>query len=158
MVLLSLQSRASPSRREEGSNDSIFIAIQRNSAANVGRLLQYSADPTSREAVPSRDGHAGRRRLHRRTAIEAAAAIRSANKSYVISSLAYITTACHRTPLAGSLEWSGLLILLGSLYGGFDDSNVNYSGRSRAMKGTSWYCVQSPMPFTYSERTPLQNC
>ena len=77
--------------------------------------------------------------------------IRSANKSYVISSLAYITTARHRTPLDGSLEWSGLLILLGSTYGGFDDSNVNYSGRSRAMKGTSWYCVQSPMPFTYSD-------
>ena len=74
VVLLLLQSRASPSRREEGSNDPIFIAIQRNSAANVRRLLQYSADPRSREAVPSREGHAGRRRLHRRTAIEAAAA------------------------------------------------------------------------------------
>ena len=73
-VLLLLQSRASPSRREEGSNDPIFIAIQRNSAANVRRLLQYSADPRSREAVPSREGHAGRRRLRRRTAIEAAAA------------------------------------------------------------------------------------
>ena len=74
VVLLLLQSRASPSRREEGSNDPIFIAIQRNSAANVRRLLQYSADPRSREAIPSREGHAGRRRLHRRTAVEAAAA------------------------------------------------------------------------------------
>ena len=73
-VLLLLQSRASPSRREEGNNDPIFIAIQMNSAANVRRLLQYSADPRSREAIPSREGHAGRRRLHRRTAMEAAAA------------------------------------------------------------------------------------
>ena len=68
----------------------------------------------------------------------------------MISLLEYITTARHRTPPAGSLEWSGLLILLGSTYGGFEDSNVNYSGRSKAMKGTPWYCVQSPMPFTYS--------
>ena len=74
VVLLLLQSRASPSRREEGSNDPIFIAIQMNSTANVRRLLQYSADPRSREAIPSREGHAGRRRLHRRTAMEAAAA------------------------------------------------------------------------------------
>ena len=74
VVLLLLQGRASPSRREEGSNDPIFIAIQRNSAANLRRLLQYSADPRSREAVPSREGYAGRRRLRRRTAIEVAAA------------------------------------------------------------------------------------
>ena len=73
-VLLLLQSRASPSRREEGNNDPIFIAIQMNSAANVRRLLQYSADPRSREAIPSREEHAGRRRLTRRTAMEAAAA------------------------------------------------------------------------------------
>ena len=73
-VLLLLHSRASPSRREEGNNDPIFIAIQMNSAANVRRLLQYSADPRSREAIPSREGHAGRRRLTRRTALEAAAA------------------------------------------------------------------------------------
>ena len=73
-VLLLLHSRASPSRREEGNNDPIFIAIHMNSAANVRRLLQYSADPRSREAIPSREGHAGRRRLTRRTALEAAAA------------------------------------------------------------------------------------
>ena len=73
-VLLLLHSKASPSRREEGNNDPIFIAIQMNSAANVRRLLQYSADPRSREAIPSREGHAGRRRLTRRTALEAAAA------------------------------------------------------------------------------------
>ena len=52
VVLLLLQSRASPSRREEGSNDPIFIAIQRNSAANVRRLPQYS-------------GIRGRERLYR---------------------------------------------------------------------------------------------
>ena len=74
IVLLLLQYRASPSRREEGSNDPIFVAIQMSSAENVHRLLQYSADPRSREAVPSREGHAGRRRLRRRTAMEAAAA------------------------------------------------------------------------------------
>ena len=45
-----------------------------SSAENVRRLLQFSADPRSREAVPSREGHAGRRRLKRRTAMEAAAA------------------------------------------------------------------------------------
>ena len=73
-VLLLLHSRASPSRREEGNNDPIFIAIQMNSAVNVRRLLQYSADPRSREATPSREGHAGRRRLIRRTALDAAAA------------------------------------------------------------------------------------
>ena len=67
------KSRASPSRREEGSNDLIFVAIQMSSAESVHRLLQYSADPRSREAVPSRERHAGRRRLRRRTALEAAA-------------------------------------------------------------------------------------
>ena len=72
-VSLLLQHRASPSRREEGGNDPIFVAIQHSSAENVHRLLQYSADPRSREAVPSREGHAGRRRLRRRTALEAAA-------------------------------------------------------------------------------------
>ena len=74
IVLLLLQYRASPSRREEGSNDPIFVAIQMGSAENVRRLLQFSADPRSREAVPLREGHAGRRRLKRRTALEAAAA------------------------------------------------------------------------------------
>ena len=72
-VSLLLQHRASPSMREEGSNDPIFVAIQMSSAENVHRLLQYSADPRSREAIPSREGHAGRRRLRRRTAMEAAA-------------------------------------------------------------------------------------
>ena len=72
-VSLLLQHKASPSRREEGSNDPIFVAIQMSSAENVHRLLQYEADPRSREAVPSREGHAGRRRLRRRTALEAAA-------------------------------------------------------------------------------------
>ena len=61
------------SMREEGSNDPIFVAIQMSSAENVHRLLQYSANPRSREAIPSREGHAGRRRLRRRTALEAAA-------------------------------------------------------------------------------------
>ena len=74
IVSLLLQYRASPSRREEGSNDPIFVAIQMSSAENVHRLLQYSADPRSREAIPSGEGHAGRRRLRRRTAMEAAAA------------------------------------------------------------------------------------
>ena len=73
-VLLLLNSRASPSSREEGNNDPIFIAIQMNSAANVRRLLQFSADPRSREATSTREGHAGRRRLIRRTALDAAAA------------------------------------------------------------------------------------
>ena len=72
-VSLLLQHRASPSMREEGSNDPIFIAIQMSSAENVHRLLQYSANPRSREAIPSREGHAGRRILRRRTALEAAA-------------------------------------------------------------------------------------
>ena len=74
IVLMLLQHRASPSRREEGNNDLIFVAIQMNSAENVQRLLQFSADPRSREAIPTREGHAGRRRLMRRTALEAAAA------------------------------------------------------------------------------------
>ena len=73
-VMVLLQNRASPSRREEGNNDPIFRAIQMNSPANVCRLLQFSADPRSREAIPSREGHAGRRRLIRRTAMEAASA------------------------------------------------------------------------------------
>ena len=72
-VLLLLQNNASPSMREEGSNDPIFLAINMSSAENVHRLLQYSANPRSREAIPSREGHAGRRRLRRRTALEAAA-------------------------------------------------------------------------------------
>ena len=55
-VSLLLQHRASPSRREEGSNDPIFVAIQMSSAEKVHRLLQYSADPRSREAVPSNFG------------------------------------------------------------------------------------------------------
>ena len=72
-VLLLLQNNASPSLREERSNDPIFLAINMSSAENVHRLLQYSANPRSREAIPSREGHAGRRRLRRRTALEAAA-------------------------------------------------------------------------------------
>ena len=44
------------------------------SAENLRRLLQFSADPRSREAVPSPEGHGGRRRLKRRSALEAAAA------------------------------------------------------------------------------------
>ena len=74
IVLLLLQYKASPSRREEGGNDPIFVAIQMGSAENVRRLLQFSADPRSREAVPSPEGHGGRRRLKRRSALEAAAA------------------------------------------------------------------------------------
>ena len=38
-VSLLLQHRASPSRREEGSNDPIFVAIQMSSAENLHRLL-----------------------------------------------------------------------------------------------------------------------
>ena len=72
-VLLLLQNNASPTMREEGSNDPIFIAIDMSSAENVHRLLQYSANPRSREAIPTREEHAGRRRLRRRTALEAAA-------------------------------------------------------------------------------------
>ena len=45
IVLMLLKHRASPSRREEGNNDPIFVAIQMNSAENVHRLLQFSADP-----------------------------------------------------------------------------------------------------------------
>ena len=58
-VSLLLQHNASPSMREEGSNDPIFLAIQMSSAENVHRLLQYSANPRSREAIPCREGHAG---------------------------------------------------------------------------------------------------
>ena len=36
-----------PCRREEGSNDPIFVAIQMSSAENVHRLLQYTANPRS---------------------------------------------------------------------------------------------------------------
>ena len=71
VVSLLLRHNASPSMREEGSNDPIFLAIQMSSAENV-RLLQCSANPRSREAIPSREGHAGRRRLRRRSALEAA--------------------------------------------------------------------------------------
>ena len=60
-VLLLLQNNASPSMREEGSNDPIFLAIQMSSAENVHRLLQYSANPRSREAIPSREEHAPNR-------------------------------------------------------------------------------------------------
>ena len=75
-VSLLLQHRANPAGREDGNNDPIFVAIQMNSAENVYRLLQYSADPRSREAVPSREGYAGRRRLlRRRSALEAAASL-----------------------------------------------------------------------------------
>ena len=73
VVLLLLQNNASPSMREEGSNDPIFVAIDMSSAENVHRLLQYSANPRSREVIPTREGHAGRRRQRRRTALEAAA-------------------------------------------------------------------------------------
>ena len=76
VVSLLLQHRANPSRREEGGNDPIFLAIQMNSAENIHRLLQYNANPRSREAVPSEDGSGGRRRiLRRRTALEAAASL-----------------------------------------------------------------------------------
>ena len=75
-VSLLLRHGASPSRREEGNNDPIFVALRVNSAESVHRLLQYSADPRSREAIPSREGYAGRRRLlRRRTALEAAASL-----------------------------------------------------------------------------------
>ena len=75
-VSLLLQHRANPSRREEGGNDPIVLAIQSNSAENVHRLLQDSADPRSREAVPSEEGCGGRRRLlRRRAALEAAASL-----------------------------------------------------------------------------------
>ena len=67
------------------------------------------------------------------------------------SSLEYITTARHRTPRTGSLEWPGLLVLMGTTDGGFDDSNVHYSGCSKAMLGTQWYRLQFPMSFTYSD-------
>ena len=36
-----LRHGASPSGREEGNNDSIFVTIQMNSAESVHRLLQY---------------------------------------------------------------------------------------------------------------------
>ena len=116
IVLLLLQHRASPSRREEGNNDPIFVAIQMSAAENVRRLLQFSADPRSREAVPSRV-HAGRRRLRRRTAMEAAAAhphCQRVTREFIIGAaqehgnLPYASYPC-----AVSLEWSGLLILLG---------------------------------------------
>ena len=75
-VSLLLQHRANPSRGEEGGNDPIFLAIQMNSAENMHRLLQYNANPRSREAVPSEEGSGGRRRiLRRRTALEAAASL-----------------------------------------------------------------------------------
>ena len=75
-VSLLLQHRANPSRRKEGGNDPIFVAIRSNSAENVHRLLQYSADPRSREAVSTEEGSGGRRRLlRRRTALEAAASL-----------------------------------------------------------------------------------
>ena len=41
VVSLLLQHRASPSRREEGSNDPIFVAIQMSSAENVHRLSAF---------------------------------------------------------------------------------------------------------------------
>ena len=75
-VSLLLQHRANPSKREEGGNDPIFLAIPMNSAENVHRLLQYYADLRSREAVPSEEGCGGRHRLlRRRTALEAAASL-----------------------------------------------------------------------------------
>ena len=73
---LLLQHGAYPSRREEGGNNPIFVAIRSKSAENVHRLLPYSADPGSREAVPPEEGRGGRRRLlRRRTAREAAASL-----------------------------------------------------------------------------------
>ena len=75
-VSLLLQHGANPSRREEGCNDPIFLALQANSAENVHRLLQYHANPRSREAVPSAEGSgSGRRVLRRRTALEVAASL-----------------------------------------------------------------------------------
>ena len=75
-VSLLLQHRANPSRREDGCNDPIFLAIQMNSAENVHRLLQYHANPRSREAFPSAEGSGSRRRvLRRRTALEALASL-----------------------------------------------------------------------------------
>ena len=66
--------RANPSRREDGHNDPIFLAIQMSSATSVQLLLEHQADPRSREAIPAADGSLrGRRRaVRRRTALEAA--------------------------------------------------------------------------------------
>ena len=62
-------------RREEGSNDPIFLGIQACSADFVQLLLHYRANPRSREAVPTADGGVQGRRItgKRRTALEAAA-------------------------------------------------------------------------------------
>ena len=69
-----LTSGANPSRREDGGNDPIFLAIQVCSADYVRLWLEHRADPRSREAVPSADSCIrGRRSVRRRTAREAAA-------------------------------------------------------------------------------------
>ena len=59
-VSLLLQHRASPSMREEGSNDPIFVAIQMSSAENVHRLLQYSANPQVQGSHPVKRGSCGK--------------------------------------------------------------------------------------------------
>ena len=65
---------ANLSRREDGGNDPIFLAIQVCSADYVRLLLEHRADPRSREAVRSADScERGRRSVRRRTALEAAA-------------------------------------------------------------------------------------
>ena len=76
-VSLLLHHGANPSRREEGSNDPIFLAIQECSAEFVKLLLHYRANPRSREAVPTADGSVRGRRItvRRRTALEAASAL-----------------------------------------------------------------------------------
>ena len=72
-VSLLLRHHANPSRREDGNNAPIFLAIQTSSAETVQLLLQYH--PRSREAVPTAEGSLWdrRRTVRRRTAIEAAA-------------------------------------------------------------------------------------
>ena len=56
--------------REEGSNDPVFVAIQMSSAEKFIGCFNIQRTP-AREAIPSREGDAGRRRLRRRRALEA---------------------------------------------------------------------------------------
>ena len=74
VLCCSITEPARPDAKMGATTPSLYI--QMRSAENVRRLLQFSAGPRSREAVPvqTREGHAGRRRLRRRTALEAAAA------------------------------------------------------------------------------------
>ena len=51
------------SRREEGGNDPIFLAIQVCFAEYVQLLLHYRANPRSKEAIPTADGSQRGRRV-----------------------------------------------------------------------------------------------